>query len=153
MKKIYLMIALMALSFSSAVFAQNVGSPALVAYYGMKDALVAGNSAKAAESAETLVKSLNVENKLTEAEKGSLTKSAGLIARSNDLKVQRETFAPLSTQVIDLVKKKSIAADEAYVQYCPMKKASWLSSETAIKNPYYGSAMLTCGSVKETLKK
>jgi len=33
-----------------------------------------------------------------------------------------------------------------------MKDAYWLSNETAIKNPYYGSRMLTCGSVKDTLK-
>jgi hypothetical protein len=33
-----------------------------------------------------------------------------------------------------------------------MKKASWLSSEAAIKNPYFGSAMLTCGKVTATLK-
>ncbi|RYF85874.1 MAG: DUF3347 domain-containing protein, partial [Chitinophagaceae bacterium] len=38
-----------------------------------------------------------------------------------------------------------------YVQYCPMKKATWLSSEKQIRNPYYGSSMLTCGEVTETL--
>jgi hypothetical protein len=32
-----------------------------------------------------------------------------------------------------------------------MKKASWLSNDKAIKNPYYGSAMLTCGNVKTIL--
>ena len=31
-------------------------------------------------------------------------------------------------------------------------KASWLSAEKNIKNPYYGSSMLTCGSVKSELK-
>ncbi|MGY4386382.1 hypothetical protein ACVWYN_003435 [Pedobacter sp. UYP24] len=34
-----------------------------------------------------------------------------------------------------------------------MKKSSWLSSEKAVKNPYFGSAMLACGSVQETLNK
>jgi hypothetical protein len=33
-----------------------------------------------------------------------------------------------------------------------MKKMYWLSSEAAIKNPYYGKMMLTCGSVTETIK-
>jgi len=32
-----------------------------------------------------------------------------------------------------------------------MKKAVWLSNEKAIKNPYYGSQMLTCGKVVETI--
>lgn len=39
-----------------------------------------------------------------------------------------------------------------YYQYCPMKKAYWLSMEKEIKNPYYGSSMLTCGKVIETKK-
>jgi len=33
-----------------------------------------------------------------------------------------------------------------------MKKSSWLSNDTSIKNPYYGSSMLTCGKVTGTLK-
>jgi len=33
-----------------------------------------------------------------------------------------------------------------------MKKAYWLSSEAAIKNPYFGNAMLACGKITETLK-
>jgi hypothetical protein len=31
-----------------------------------------------------------------------------------------------------------------------MKKASWLSSEKTIKNPYFGSAMLSCGELTNT---
>jgi len=38
-----------------------------------------------------------------------------------------------------------------YRTYCPMKKSYWLSEAAAIKNPYYGSEMLTCGEVKQTL--
>jgi hypothetical protein len=32
-----------------------------------------------------------------------------------------------------------------------MKKAYWLSGDKVIKNPYFGSAMLTCGTITETL--
>jgi hypothetical protein len=43
-----------------------------------------------------------------------------------------------------------------YYQFCPMAKggkgANWLSKESAIKNPYYGAQMLTCGKVVETIK-
>jgi len=38
-----------------------------------------------------------------------------------------------------------------YQQYCPMKKSYWLSKDAAIKNPYYGKQMLTCGKVSDTL--
>jgi hypothetical protein len=33
-----------------------------------------------------------------------------------------------------------------------MKKATWLSSSKTIKNPYFGSAMPTCGKVTETIQ-
>ena len=43
-----------------------------------------------------------------------------------------------------------------YVQHCPMandgKGANWLSKENQVKNPYYGSKMMTCGKTVETLK-
>jgi hypothetical protein len=32
------------------------------------------------------------------------------------------------------------------------KGADWLSKENAVKNPYYGSMMLTCGKTVETIK-
>jgi hypothetical protein len=32
-----------------------------------------------------------------------------------------------------------------------MKKSYWLSADEAIKNPYYGNMMLTCGKVSETI--
>jgi hypothetical protein len=32
------------------------------------------------------------------------------------------------------------------------KGANWLSKENAIKNPYYGSSMLSCGKTTETIK-
>jgi hypothetical protein len=38
------------------------------------------------------------------------------------------------------------------MQYCPMKKAYWLSDVSAIKNPYYNDKMMTtCGRVAATL--
>ena len=32
------------------------------------------------------------------------------------------------------------------------KGANWLSKENKVQNPYYGSVMLTCGKVVETIK-
>jgi Cu(I)/Ag(I) efflux system membrane fusion protein len=43
-----------------------------------------------------------------------------------------------------------------YVQHCPMadnnKGADWLSLEKEIRNPYFGSSMLTCGEVTKEFK-
>jgi hypothetical protein len=52
------------------------------------------------------------------------------------------------------VKAAKVAGEPVYQQYCPMKNASCLSSSSkAIKNPYFGNAMLTCGKVVETINK
>ena len=42
-----------------------------------------------------------------------------------------------------------------YKDFCPMAGDNggfWLSQFEAIKNPYFGAAMLKCGSVKKVLK-
>ena len=130
-------------------------------YYAVKNSLVAGDAAKAGASANEFVKSVNsVETKALPAEEQKVFQSlqakiladAGSIAALKDISKQRETFASLSTSMISLAKAAKITDAIIYVDYCPMKKSSWLSDEKAIKNPYYGSAMLTCGNVKETIK-
>jgi hypothetical protein len=63
---------------------------------------------------------------------------------------QREHFETLSTDVTDLI--TLLGTDKTlYQDYCPMAKASWLSETKDIKNPFYGSKMLTCGSVKNQI--
>ena len=61
----------------------------------------------------------------------------------------------LSKNIYELI-KVSKSAGTVYYQFCPMandgKGANWLSKESAIKNPYYGSQMLTCGKTVETIK-
>jgi len=34
-----------------------------------------------------------------------------------------------------------------------MKKEYWISADSTVKNPYYGSQMLTCGTVKDKVVK
>ena len=52
--------------------------------------------------------------------------------------------------------KASKLKNAIYYQHCPMandgKGANWLSKEEEIKNPYFGSMMLSCGKTIETLK-
>ncbi|MCH7525743.1 MAG: DUF3347 domain-containing protein, partial [Bacteroidetes bacterium] len=63
---------------------------------------------------------------------------------------QREHFETLSTDVNDLI--TLLGTDKTlYVDYCPMKKMSWLSETKDIKNPYYGSKMLTCGNIQKQI--
>ncbi len=80
-----------------------------------------------------------------------LSKDAGKISNTKDLQKQREYFANFSSNMVTLSKVLKTVDEPIHVQYCPMKKASWLSNEKQIRNPYYGSSMLTCGEVTETL--
>jgi hypothetical protein len=67
---------------------------------------------------------------------------------------QREHFAILSKDINDLIKMFG-TKQKLYQDYCPMyndgKGAIWISETKEIKNPFYGSQMLTCGSLKKTL--
>jgi len=120
-------------------------------YYGIKDALVAGNNAEASKHAADFGKALDANKSVAAALKSKLSDGAKSIADAKDIAKQRSAFAGFSSNMVSLV-KSSKPSTPVYIDYCPMKEASWLSAEKEIKNPYYGDAMLTCGSVKETVK-
>ncbi len=158
MKKILFIVAIFAIAFLQNIFAQDSTSQSqlsqlLTSYYNIKDALVAGNANTASTSAELFLKTANgIDYKLvSEGNINVLVKDAGKISTTKDIKQQREIFASLSANMFALAKGVKLTTKPIYEVYCPMKKSYWLSSDKAIKNPYFGSAMLTCGSVKETL--
>lgn len=123
----------------------------LTSYYNIKDALVAGKSA--APAADSFIKVLNtVDYKvISEGNVNTLLKDATSISQKTEVKDQRVYFANLSNNMISLLGTLKIGTDPVYKVYCPMKKAYWLSSINEVRNPYYGSSMLTCGKVVETL--
>jgi len=154
MKKIFLMLAIIAIAFSQNSFGQNSTTTQLLdAYYKLKDALVSSKETIAADNADKFIQAVNAADKQTINEdlRQALIKDATAISQSKNLKQQREKFSALSDNMLVLAKKVKLSAEPVYQQYCPMKKASWLSNDKTIKNPYYGSAMLTCGTVKATL--
>lgn len=153
MKKIFLIVALLATSLTQNTFSQDrsVGSSdILTQYYAIKDALVNGNSATASSSADGFLKIAS--STLPETNRVALLKDAANISKTNNLKKQREYFSVFSDNMSALAKSTKLSTSPVYIAYCPMKKASWLSSSSAIKNPYYGNAMLTCGKVVKTLQ-
>ncbi len=129
-------------------------SQMLQSYYNIKDALVAGNSKTVSESATDFIKNLNgISLKLiSEGNVNTLLKDAGTIADAKSIDKQRVAFDNFSTNMADVARALKLSDQAVYIQYCPMKKASWLSNEKSIKNPYYGSSMLTCGKVTDTIQ-
>ena len=154
MKKLLIMFVLITTAFMQHSIAQDSSKTQLLTtYYTLKEALVNSNATSAATAAEALVTVINSTDQqtLNDVARAALIKEASAISQSKDIKLQREKFSSLSNEMFELAKAVKLSADPIYQQYCPMKKASWLSKDKAIKNPYYGSAMLTCGSVKTIL--
>ena len=77
-------------------------------------------------------------------------------ANPGKIEHQREHFIMLSKDMADLVKTFGNGGQILYKDFCPMandgKGATWISEIKEIKNPYLGSKMPDCGSVKETIK-
>ena len=158
MKKIFLIVAILATTITKYSLAQDSTKqyqlPQLLTYYyNIKNALVAGDATSASANALAFSKTVNsIDYKvISEGNIHTLANDAGKISETKDIKKQREYFANFSINMAAVAKAIKLSDQPIYQAYCPMKKAYWLSNEKAIKNPYYGSSMLTCGQVTETL--
>jgi hypothetical protein len=129
-------------------------------YFLLKEALVKTDSKTAAAKSKELltsITSVKMESLKMEVHivwmkvLKDLTADAKNISETQDIKRQRELFKSLSKNTYELI-KVSKPTEAVYYQYCPMQDANWLSKENAVKNPYYGSQMLTCGKTVETIK-
>jgi hypothetical protein len=154
-KKTFLSIAFFSAIFIQYTSAQNTYQPSeiLNAYYGIKDALIAGNSNDASAKADAFIKATNgVDYKvISEGNINILLKDATAVSESKNINEQRQHFANLSVNVSALAKSQKLSDKPIYMAYCPMKKVYWLSDDKTIKNPYFGNAMPTCGKVVETI--
>ncbi len=128
-------------------------------YFSLKDALVKTNPTEAvAKSSELLIalKDLKIESLKAEEQTtvtklmSSLMDAPKSISGTRDITKQRDTFKVLSKNMHELLPFYN-ASETLYYQYCPMQDANWLSKDKTVKNPYYGSQMLSCGSTVETI--
>ena len=142
----------------------NQLQPVFDNYFMVKDALIKSDGAGASAKATTLLSAINaVKMETLKADEhtvwmkvlDNLKLDARHITETKEASQQRERFTTLSKNMYDLI-KVSKPATPVYYQNCPMfndgKGANWLSKESAVRNPYYGSMMLTCGKTVETIK-
>lgn len=133
-------------------------------YFVIKDALITSDyNATSIASKELLISINNVKMDSLETDVhvvwmkvlNQIKEDAEHITGTKDIKHQRDRFASLSNDIYTLIKVAKYEVP-VYFQYCPMyndgKGANWLSKKNAVKNPYYGSMMLTCGKTVETIK-
>lgn len=69
--------------------------------------------------------------------------TAEALAAAPDLRTARAVFGPLSDALIAY--GEEVGFGELRVAYCPMVDKSWVQAAGDIRNPFYGSMMLTCG--------
>lgn len=140
------MLTLSGWGFSDARDVSDVSSR----YLKMKDAMVAGNAKDAASNARELVKALHESPEFSGRDKA--ISAVMKISKSTDIEKQRKELAVVSPIIWKYLMDHTNADQTLYYQYCPMQKAHWISSEPAIRNPYYGNKMMSCGNVSDSLK-
>lgn len=132
----------------------------LANYMAVKDALVADDgksAATAGKQLESTLSSFKVSDFTAEQQTvlndiiSDAKEHAEHISKS-EIDHQREHFKMLSKDILDMVAITG-AGETVYELFCPMydKGSSWLSRSKDIKNPFYGSKMLTCGSVQREI--
>ena len=133
-------------------------------YFMIKDALVKTDANTTSQKANDLLQTINaIKMETLKAEEhivwmkvvDNLKENSKLISATKDVEKQRTAFTTLSDNMYSLI-KVSKQPETVYYQHCPMyndgKGANWLSKESVIKNPYFGSQMMGCGKIIETIK-
>ncbi|NGZ90596.1 efflux RND transporter periplasmic adaptor subunit [Psychroflexus maritimus] len=125
-------------------------------YLQLKEALANDDQSEAISIAQNFqreLKSMPIEE--VQAKK-AIQNLVNEVSNSKKMEDARQYFQYLSDVLIALAEQENPLNETLYVQFCPMadndQGAFWLSTEEEIKNPYYGSMMLKCGSVEQELK-
>ena len=131
-------------------------------YLDLKNALVGDDKDGAAKAGGTMVMAFNSfdTNSFNSDQQNELkdiiedAKEHAEHIEKSPIDHQREHFDVLSKDMIDLIAITG-TEEKLYQDFCPMynnnKGAQWLSATKEIKNPYYGSKMMTCGSVQKEI--
>lgn len=132
-------------------------------YLELKDALVASDDVSAATKAREVASTwerlsvnpqVDEERDMWNSMKAAVLSGARSTAGSTDLEKRRADFETLSNALIALIDRYGVTGTTLYKQFCPMafddKGSYWISDERQIRNPYFGSMMLSCGEVRGT---
>lgn len=147
MKNLFLALAVTLFGYSAS--AQDTKA-LLNSYLQVKNALVSSDNKAASEAVGAFYRKVKSEGDFSQKE--ALLQAVEKMNKAGNLEKQRAALNDVSVLMWKLVQHSAKVDEPVYYQYCPMKKAYWLSTEKEIRNPYYGSSMLTCGKVTDTKK-
>ena len=145
--------------------AKEALQPLYASYLKWKDALAKDDFAEAQKMATNMKSALDkIDMSLFKGDthnawmdyQGRINSSLEHVQHFADIEQLRKSFQPVSAAMIELTNKFRPLSETIYVLHCPMadsnKGADWLSKEKEIRNPYFGSSMLTCGEVTKEIK-
>ena len=112
---------------------------AFESYESVRAALAADNLADATPHAKVLA------DRAEAAGGVQAKKAARALAEAKNIEDARKSFGELSTILVPIFQAEAIPGTTAYL--CPMKQKPWVQRGDKMANPYYGKAMLTCGTV------
>jgi hypothetical protein len=140
-------------------------STVFTAYLQLKESFVASDAARVQSSSQgvqfalesvdmTLLDGAAHHDWMTHLEGITTTLKAMQTSPAN-LEEQRKAFSDLTQSLYQAIKAYGLTGTTAYYEFCPMafnnEGGFWLSDSKAIRNPYFGDKMLTCGEVRERL--
>ena len=133
-------------------------------YFELKNELVNSDAKKSVIKANELITLINniKDDQLSASQKEVWNKTEKELAirvtkfaASPNIDHQRKLFSDISENMIPIAEANE-SITPVYLQRCAMyndgEGAQWLSKDNAIKNPYYGTQMLTCGKTVKIIK-
>lgn len=135
-------------------------------YYNLKDAFVKEDTVLIAELSKKLKDIVNVSDSIDYTKDTLVQKNADLLLQSiaaelialngeTQWAAKQRSFQFVSEVLYDYLKTIQYSGGIVFRQYCPMafdnEGAIWLSNKNAVVNPYFGTTMLHCGSVLDSL--
>lgn len=141
--------------------AKKALTPLFKNYFELKDALTEDDLTTAISKVKSLQQSIEqVDMKLFQGDAHQVWMDYSMEFRKNleqankaeGIDQIRESFIHVSKAIVDMNRSFQPLKYSTYVQHCPMANnnqgADWLSKEKEIRNPYFGSSMLSCGELK-----
>lgn len=146
MKKILFVLSIIFVN--TSLLAKDGKLELIGSYLEVKNAMIKSDAITVMEKSKIAYDDLSAIPEFPNAE--NLSKHLYQMSTTNDINKQRKSMSLLSVLLWNLIKTDTTINLKLYYDYCPMKKMYWISEFEAIQNPYYGSKMLTCGSIVET---
>ena len=112
----------------------------LTTYVKVSTALAADDLASAKAAAAIVAEHAGMSDSYK-----TIAAKAQALAKSSKIYDARGDFRDLSAAIEPL----AVGENNLVIMHCPMADSDWVQAKGKTKNPYFGKAMLTCGSPKK----